>query len=138
MVNCARCRRWRPLTDFGAAESYGAMSDACVPCRRAEAPYPEPPTKPAILLRMQRYVASGEFYWAPAFAAWLRAMQAEHGWAAITVWTGATEKNLRSIAYGRTRIVSAGLVDRALMGEGHTDLDDLYPLPEMHDLALAA
>jgi hypothetical protein len=78
--------------------------------------------------RARRRVESGEAFWVWRFRIWLGPKLREHGEELMAEWAGVHPRQLRAYL-GRERLtVPVDLVDRLLIWEGSTRLDELYPL----------
>jgi hypothetical protein len=80
------------------------------------------------LERARQRVESGEAFWVWRFRIWLGPKLREHGEELMAEWAGVHPRQLKAYL-GRDRLtVPVDMVDRLLIWEGSTRLDELYPL----------
>lgn len=132
MRNCSCCTRWRPLADYGAAESHAPT--VCVACRRDDQqPRPSRTTRPHLFddhryqVRNRRRVERGSHVWTREVSDWLREKADEHGWEQLALWAECGERTLRRAERLEAHIIDVGIIDRLVIAEGTTSLAELCP-----------
>lgn len=78
----------------------------------------------------RRRVESGEAIWVWRFRVWLRAKLDQHGEALMAEWAGVHPRQLRAYLDRSRLTVPIDMVDRLLIWEGSTRLDELDPLDD--------
>lgn len=143
MRNCDACGAWRSSTDFGAAE---ALDGRCRRCRWLER-FPQPRVMDRVEIRRRNSVQKGNAVWGWQARAWLREAVAHAGGVvALSIRSGVGEKTLhRLLAPESMRLgadattIDITTIDRLILADGRTTLEDQFPLPEREDeLQLAA
>lgn len=156
--NCSRCTAWRPVSFFPPGRTRrldGTVLDPpqasawCESCRRAAArararrryyakKAEAEQIRRANLMRARTRVEQGDAFWAGPFRDWVLARVCRYGWVTLADWAGVDASNLRRAVHEDALTVSVDIVDRLLLHEGSTHLDDLYPLEHPHVGELAA
>jgi hypothetical protein len=144
--NCTRCTRWRHVIDFppgrtkrrdGTPIDPPQLSSWCEVCHRkagrVRAARSYARRKAALQARSRRNhnrVLAGEALWAGPFAVWLERAAERHGWPLLAEWAECEKRRLTQVR--EQEVVDFDLVDRLLLREGSTHLDELYPLGDRH------